>query len=191
MHLVFSHTRLRGPDLTATAATLVCFSIGMFGWGAQNILARGFYSTHDTITPAVVGTAMTVLGLPVYWVLVHHLQHLGLALASSILISVYTVLLYLLLVRRTKDQHATELLWFLAKVTAASAAAGVVTWKFAAWLNTHISWRTPRGAFVDLCLATAVGLILTVALAWLLRVRELNRYLGRFASALGVNNGHL
>ncbi len=188
VHLVFSHTRMREPDLTATAATLVLFSIGMFGWGAQNILARGFYSTHDTITPAVVGTAMTVFGIPVYWVLVRHLQHLGLALASSILISVYTVLLYVLLVRRTKDRHAQELLWFLGKVSAAATVAGLVTWKFSAWLEMHISWRTTHGAFVDLCLASAVGLILTVVLAWLLRVRELNRYLGRLFAFVGVDN---
>ena len=189
LHFLYLHTRMREADLSATAAALVYFSIGMFAWGAQGILARGFYSTHDTITPAVVGTALAVLGLPLYWVLVHHMQHLGLALASSILISVYTVLLYVLLVRRTKDRHAAELLWFLAKVAAASTAAGLVTWKFSAWLDTRISWRTTHGAFVDLCLASAVGLLLTVAFAWLLRVRELNRYLSRFFAMVGIPNG--
>ncbi len=189
VHLVFSHTRMREPDLTATAATLVCFSVGMFGWGAQGILARGFYATRDTITPAVVGTAMTVLSIPLYWMLVRHAQHLGLAWASSIGISVYTVLLYVLLVRRTKDHHAAELLSFFTKVVAASAAAGLVSWRLSAWLGAHISWRTTHGAFLDLSLASVVGLLLTIALAWLFRVRELNRYLSRIFSAVGVGNG--
>ncbi len=39
VYLVFSHTRLRGPDFEATASTLALFSVGMFAWGAQNILA--------------------------------------------------------------------------------------------------------------------------------------------------------
>jgi len=189
VHLVFSHTRMREPDLTATAATLVCFSIGMFGWGAQNILARGFYATHDTITPAVVGTAMTLLSLPLYWVLVRHAQHLGLALASSIGISIYTILLYVLLIRRTQDHHAGELLWFFARVAAASAAAGIMTWRLCAWLGTHISWRTTHGAFLDLCIASAIGAIVMTILAWVFRVREVNRYLGRALSVVGCSIG--
>ncbi len=77
--LVFSHTRLRPPDLDATAATLVFFSLGMFGWGAQYILARGFYATRNTLVPAIVGTVLTFANLPVYWLLVRRYQHLGLA----------------------------------------------------------------------------------------------------------------
>ena len=55
VYLVFSHTRLKAADLHATAATLAVFSLGMFAWGAQNILARGFYAARDTLTPAIVG----------------------------------------------------------------------------------------------------------------------------------------
>ena len=54
----------------------------MFAWGAQNILARGFYATRSTIMPAIVGTALTFASLPVYWVLARRWQHLGLAAAS-------------------------------------------------------------------------------------------------------------
>ncbi len=67
VHSVFSHTRLHEADLLATASLLVWFSLGMFAWGAQNILARGFYATHDTITPAVVGTILTGLNILLSW----------------------------------------------------------------------------------------------------------------------------
>ena len=89
VYLVFSHTRLRGTDFNATAATLLLFSLGMFAWGAQNILARGFYATRNTLTPAIVGTVLAVANLPVYWLLVRHFQHIGLALASSLGITAY------------------------------------------------------------------------------------------------------
>src|SRR6516165_6910230 len=56
VRLVFSHTRLGPADLGATASTLVLFSLGMFAWAAQNILARAFYAARDTLTPAVIGT---------------------------------------------------------------------------------------------------------------------------------------
>src|SRR5690349_22700867 len=53
---VFSHTRLHGADFQATGYALAMFSVGMFAWGAQYIFSRGFYATHNTWTPAIVGT---------------------------------------------------------------------------------------------------------------------------------------
>src|SRR5262249_13780823 len=120
VYLVFSHTRLRGADFQATASTLAVFSLGMFAWGAQGMLARAFYATRDTLTPAVVGTALTFLNLPVYWLLVRRAQHLGLALASSIGITVYTVVLFVLVRRRTHDAEPGRMVSFMIKVTGAS-----------------------------------------------------------------------
>jgi putative peptidoglycan lipid II flippase len=179
VHLVFSHTRLHESDLNATAATLVLFSLGMFGWGAQNILSRGFYATRDTITPAVVGTGMTFASLPLYWLFVRHAQHLGLALASSVGITIYTLLLFVLLVRRTRDHKTGELLWFTAKITLASAAGGIASWKFANWLGDHIGWRTMHGAFADVCIVSSLGIALTALFIWILRVPELTMYVRR------------
>src|SRR5580704_16014429 len=135
VHLVFSHTRLTESDLLATAGTLVWFSLGMFAWGAQNILARAFYAMHDTITPAVVGTVITVVSLPLYWLLVRHMAHLGLAAASSAGITAYTIILFVLLVRKTSGRGMISLLGFFGKVLLASSVAGIVCWEMVGWLN--------------------------------------------------------
>jgi len=177
VYLVFSHTRLRGPDLEATASTFVFFSIGMFAWGAQGILARAFYAAKDTLTPAWVGTALTFLNLPVYWLLVRRSQHLGLALASSCGIIAYTIVLFVLLVRRTANQEAGNLVVFFLKVSAASALAALATFELVRWLGTHVGWGTTGRAFLVLAVASAVGLLLTGVLAKLLRLRELDTYL--------------
>ena len=179
VYLVFSHTRLRAADLHATASTLVFFSMGMFAWGAQNLLARGFYAARDTLTPAVVGTGLTFLNLPLYWLLVHRYQHLGLALASSIGIIVYTTVLFVLLNRRTANRDATGLVWFLVKVTAASALAAALCSALAGWLRPHIAWQSTHGAFLLLLVASSVGCMLTVLLSKALGVRELDPYLRR------------
>jgi putative peptidoglycan lipid II flippase len=179
VYLVFSHTRLRAADLHATASTLVFFSMGMFAWGAQNLLARGFYAARDTLTPAVVGTGLTFLNLPLYWLLVHRYQHLGLALASSIGIIAYTAMLFVLLNRRTANRDATGLVWFLVKVTAASALAAALCSALAGWLRPHIAWQSTHGAFLLLLVASSVGCMLTVLLSKALGVRELDPYLRR------------
>ncbi len=179
---VFSHTRLRPPDLEATASTLVFFSIGMFAWGVQNMLARGFYAARDTVTPAVVGTALTFLNLPVYWLLVRLAKHLGLALASSCGIIAYAVVLFVLLNRRTQNREARKLVVFFLRVAVASAAAALVSWELAGRLETRIAWQTTGGALLVLVLASATGFLLTALLAKVLRVRELDTYLKKLSS---------
>jgi putative peptidoglycan lipid II flippase len=181
VHLVFSHTRLHESDLLATAGTLVWFSLGMIAWGAQNILARAFYAMHDTITPAVVGTAITVLNLPLYWLLVRHMQHLGLAAASSAGIPAYTIILFVILIRKTSGSGMRGLMSFFARVSIASAIGGIVCWKFVGWLGERISWKTFHGALIDLSVATVVGVILTVVCLQLFGVKEVRSYLARIA----------
>ncbi|MGH9434404.1 MAG: murein biosynthesis integral membrane protein MurJ [Terriglobia bacterium] len=176
---VFSHTRMHAPDLRATAATLGMFAIAMFAWGAQNILARGFYAARDTLTPAIAGTAMTFLNLPVYWILCKHLQHLGLALASSIGVIVYAVVLFVLLSRRTHGLETAGVLTFFFKISAAAVPAALVCFKVTRVLESRLRWQSTHGALIVLLVGTAVGILVTVALAKLLRIREMDRYLGR------------
>jgi putative peptidoglycan lipid II flippase len=178
--LVYSHTRMKPPDLAATAATLAVFSLGMFAWGAQNILARGFYAARDTLTPAITGTALTFLNLPVYWWMAHHYQYLGLAFASSVGIVAYTLLLFGLLNRRTRNPQWAELVWFFFKVTAASGIAAAVCYRLTLALKTRIGWQTTLHAFLVLVIVSSAGLIMTTALAKLLRVREMDAYFSIF-----------
>jgi putative peptidoglycan lipid II flippase len=182
VYFVFSHTRLHGPDLEATSATLRVFSIAMFAWALQNILARAFYATRDTITPAVVGTGITFLSLPVYWWLVRHVQHLGLALASSLGIIAYTVILFLLWNRRIGNPEARGLLIFSLKIALASTLAGVACFKLNNWLGSLLGWQTTHQALLVLVIVSSVGLALMALLAKLLRVQEFEEYLQRLVA---------
>jgi putative peptidoglycan lipid II flippase len=172
VYFVFSHTRLHGPDFEATSATLRVFSIAMFAWALQNILARAFYAARDTITPAVVGTGLTFLSLPVYWWLARHFQHLGLALASSLGIIAYTAILFLLLNRHIRNSETRALLIFSLKIGVVSALAGVACFKLSNWLGSLLGWQTTHQALLVLVVVSSVGLALMALLAKLLRLRE-------------------
>lgn len=179
VYLVFSHTRMRPLDLDATAATLVFFTLGLFGWGAQYILARGFYATRNTLIPAIVGTALTFANLPVYWLLVRRAQHLGLAIASSIGITVYTVVIFLLLARRTHNREEGALVAFFFKICAASALVAAVCYKLRQLLEPHLAWHTLPGALSLLVVVTTAGILLMVIIGKLLGIRELDEQLAR------------
>jgi putative peptidoglycan lipid II flippase len=182
IYFLYSHTRMHAADLDATAATLIFFSIGMFAWGVQGILARGFYATRDTLTPAVTGTAITFLSLPLYWLLVHRMAHLGLALASSCGIIAYAVILFVLLDRRLRNPEAGRLVLFFLKVAIASVLAAAAAYELVIWLEARIAWQSTLGALEVLVPASAAGILLTIILAKLLRVRELDTYVRRLRS---------
>jgi len=173
---VFSHTRLRETDIQSTAAILAYFSLGMFAWGVQNLLSRGFYAARDTLTPAIIGTCFTFLNIPLYWYCMKHWQHLGLAIASSIGVMAYTVTIFALLQRRTKNREAVSLLIFLLKVTTASAMSAVVCFRLTKWLEARIDWHTAPAALLILVAVSAIGFLLTALFATLLRIRELGYY---------------
>jgi putative peptidoglycan lipid II flippase len=69
-------------------------------WAVQGIYARAFYAASDTRTPAITGTVITVLSVPLYWVLFKLHGLTGLAIASDIGIFIQTATLAILLHRK-------------------------------------------------------------------------------------------
>jgi putative peptidoglycan lipid II flippase len=177
VYFVFSHTRLRGPDFNATASALAFFSLGMCAWGAQNILARGFYATRNTLAPAIAGTAITFLNLPLYWYLAGRMQHRGLALASSVGITAYAVVLFFLLSRRTQNREVMKVVAFFLKICLASVFGGLACFELAGWLENRIAWRSMMGSFAVLAPAAALGFLVIGGLAKAMRMRELDALL--------------
>jgi putative peptidoglycan lipid II flippase len=178
-YFVFSHTRMHARDLRATAATLTMFSIGMFAWGAQTILARGFYAARDTLTPVATGTAVTFLSLPMYWFLSRRWQHMGLALSSSLAVITYAVILFVLLNRRTHNAKPGSIVPFFLKVAAAAALSAWVCARVCQVLEARIRWHSTHGAFLVLLGASAAGLPTALVLMKVFRIHEIDRYLKR------------
>ena len=75
----------RAPKIEETAQCFALFCVGLFAWGGQALVARGFYALGDTKTPTIYGSILTLL----YIALCAALKHFdfgvaGLALATSI-----------------------------------------------------------------------------------------------------------
>ena len=68
-----------------TAVCFAFFAVGLFAWGAQALVARGFYALGDTRTPTIYGTIITVLYFGLCALLMKMGGDLvGLALATSV-----------------------------------------------------------------------------------------------------------
>lgn len=148
-------------DTIATAGTVVFFAIGVPMWGIQQILARGFYAREEMWAPVTIGTAATVAAVPVYWYLNDAMGVDGLALASSLSITLYTIGLGVVWYRRT----ATTELWPVVKTFAGNlpvaALAGGAAWLAAEWMLDTFG----MGGFLGNLAALGVGGMVLLAIA--------------------------
>ncbi len=92
--------RFNHADAIETTHLFCVFSITLALWAVQGIYARAFYAASDTITPAVAGSIVVVLSLPVYWACYRLFGMTGLAIASDVGILAQTATLAILLHRK-------------------------------------------------------------------------------------------
>ncbi len=87
-------------DAAETAQYFTIFAISLALWAAQGIYARAFYAARNTLTPAIAGTIITLVSIPIYRLLFHTIGMAGLAVASDLGILTHTLTLAILLHRR-------------------------------------------------------------------------------------------
>lgn len=97
--VIWGERRFAPSQLAAIGRYTGFFCLGLWAWSAQGLIGRGFYARQNTWTPTVVGTIVVVAAYPLYGWLAARLGGAGLALASSIAISAYLVILAILLRR--------------------------------------------------------------------------------------------
>jgi putative peptidoglycan lipid II flippase len=121
IRVMYQHGRFTAADTYVTAVALVFYSIGIVGWAAQAVIARAFYALHDTLTPVLTGTAMTVLLLASNWVMAGVLEpggwsHGWIAFTSSVAAILQAVILLAILRSRIGGVEGRLLAVSFAKV---------------------------------------------------------------------------
>jgi putative peptidoglycan lipid II flippase len=133
-HFIYGGSRFLPEDLVNTAYALQMFSIGIFFWTAQVVLARGFYAAQMTWLPSAIGGVCSVIAIPLYQSLGKTMGFRGLALAGSLAIGLYSGTLWLLLVRHLRKVCPSVSLrpfyqfagiWALALVLCLAIAEGI------------------------------------------------------------------
>lgn len=81
---LFRGGRFKHTDAAATTQLFIILAVALALWAVQGIYARAFYAAGDTRTPAITGTVITVVSIPMYAALFHARGLTGLAVASDI-----------------------------------------------------------------------------------------------------------
>ena len=97
---LFRGGRFNRADARETRLLFSIFALTLAIWAVQGIYARAFYAASDTRTPAVTGTVITLLSVPLYGSLFRAQGLTGLAIASDLGITAQTCALAFLLHRK-------------------------------------------------------------------------------------------
>jgi putative peptidoglycan lipid II flippase len=139
-------------DATATAITASCvqmYALGLAFQAVHPILGKVFYAFKDTVTPLLVGLGIVGANMAGNIVLSRYLGAAGIALATSITVTVGTII-YALLLRRTLHVESqlggAYPLWAeILKTLLATISVGLVA-------GLGLRWIAPVTAFIPLLL---------------------------------------
>ena len=100
VRVILGTGRFNVGDIVLTCQTLSYFSIGLFAEALVLLFLRGFFAFEDTRTPFIIGFLVTLLRLPLAWILSRTMGVPGLALGFSIGSILYFILLLIFLRRK-------------------------------------------------------------------------------------------
>lgn len=127
---LFQRGSFDAADSTGSARALFFYALAIPVWGALQILTRAFYARREMWTPVVVGTATTVVAIPVFFGLQRGFGLRGVALASTLTLAAYTGTLAVLWYRSVRPfgriAAATEPSLRVVPVVVAGGAAGAL-----------------------------------------------------------------
>lgn len=157
----------------ATANTVAFFALGLLGAALVPTLARAFYALSNTKTPFTLGIIAELLSIIASLLLMRPLGVAGLALASSVGVTINAVFLLVALWQNTKDLELNKLLSTILKVSAATLAMGLVVQYLKYPLANIFDQRFFWGIFGQGFFAGLFGVIVYALAAYWIKIPEM------------------
>jgi putative peptidoglycan lipid II flippase len=166
-------------DTGATAIALVFYAPGLLGYSAVKIASPSFYSLRDSRTPVTVSVVSVLVNLSINLMLVRVMQYRGLALGTSLAAIFNAGVLIWLLRNRLGGLEGRRVSVAFVKILCASIAMGTASYLTILWLAAHVPPVGSMWRAIQLAAAIAVGIIVLVASARLLRLAEFDEAFAR------------
>jgi putative peptidoglycan lipid II flippase len=167
--LLYQHGEFDARSTQLVAWALLWYGIGLVGHCMVEILARAFYSMHDTRTPVLVGSAAMTLNVgfsfAFSWLFaqIGWLPHGGLALANSLATALEMVGLLVLMRRRLNGIHGGQILAGGALALLGGGVMGGALWIWMQGSAGQPTWLvTAGGLAIGACLYALTSLLLKV-----------------------------
>jgi putative peptidoglycan lipid II flippase len=173
--VLFQRGAFTAEKVAETAPALAAYAAGLPAFVLIKSLAPGFFARGDTATPVKIGIITVAFNLCLNLLLTPHLQHVGIALATSLSSWANAGMLAFMLARRGQwvaDRQLRRNAW---RLLGAAVVMGAVLWG----LMEVIFPATGLWRFVGLGALVGVGLVSYFGATMLLGAFDLREFLRR------------
>jgi len=159
-------------DTVLTFQCLGIFAVSLFAQSTIPLLARSFYALHDTKTPFYIALATEAVNIGLVLLLIGRFHILGLVVAYSAASVVQMILLLFMLRTRFENLDDKNIILSISKISVASFVAGVGTQGAKHLMDLVVIVDTFVGIFMQLTAAALTGLLIFVAISYILKLEE-------------------
>ncbi len=170
MTTLFFYGEFTATDVVMSSNALLAYAIGLTGLMAVRVLSPGFFARNNTKTPVNAGVVAMVANAILAIVLVQFLEHVGLALATSIAAFINAGILMVLLMRQNVYIPLPGWTMFLIKVGGASTIMGLALWWFKSQPSIWLEYSIWERIF-NLTLLVVLGAVIYFVCLFVLGVR--------------------
>lgn len=171
VRLLFEHGVFTHEQTLRTASILSFYALGIFAQAGLQMVMRGFYALHDTLTPLTFGLVTVALNYFLNATLIHSLGAEGLALAYTLTGMFDFITLLFLFRRKVGPLGLKSLVTATVKIVAVSAVMGISVW-FIASLFEFLSVQRLAVQLAQVTTAVVLGAGLYLAFSMFLKMPE-------------------
>ena len=187
--VLYERNRFTPADTLATAAALIFYAPGLLGYSTVKIASPTFYSLRDSRTPVVVSVISVAVNLCLNLWLMRVLGYRGLALGTALAAMFNASALLWLLRRRLGGIEGRALAIATIRIFIASIVMAAAAYLTSAWLEGVLPGPGELRRTFRLFLSMAVGVLVLVAAAKLLRIQEFEEARRRVLRRAGLDGG--
>lgn len=176
--LLYQHGRFDAADTAETARALWAYAVGLTAFSGVRVMVPAFYSLGMARVPVTVSMVTIAMTVGLYFVLMGPLDHMGLALATSIGSILNFAILFFMLRRKIGSLGGRRLLDSGGRITLASVAAASAATVTAGAIEGAFGMRGVMPRLLMVGTSLAVGGAVYLGLGSFLRIQELRPLFG-------------
>ena len=137
---LFDYGEMQNRDVLMAAMSLKAYAVGIVAFMLIKVLAPGYFSRQDTKTPVRIAIKAMIANMVFNLILVFPLQHVGLALATTMSAYLNAGMLFYGLIRCGVYQPGKGWTLYFAQLAFANIAMAAVLWYLAADMSFWLEW---------------------------------------------------
>ena len=183
--LLYERGQFTPEDTILTSQALIAYGVGVLAYGTSQVMVRLFNATKDTTTPALVGVGSIGLSIGGNWLFREWWGHWGIALVTSVVSYVNTLVLYGLFRHRFGSLNEALLLRRFGVHLLLASTLGVILFVTGRWLESVLGSQTLLAQVLCFACVLAIGGTAYFTLALIFRVDEVTTLKRHVAKRLG------